>query len=127
MTVQADKKFKTPTEKLNFSEFFNLYFKPTLDNYSFKSYEQFMGELSKRNSDMSHHLQMGISALMKEFAHFERIAIAHPDMKAECEEEMHKQLAIHVIHLEYWANSLKANREQKEADLLSSKLPQTRA
>lgn len=127
MTLQADAKMKTPTEKLTFSEFFTLYFKPTLDNYGFSTYEKFMGDLSKRNSDMSHSIQIGISALMKEFIHFEKIAITHPDMKSECEAEMHKQLAIHVIQLEYWANNLQKKPEQKGPDLLSSKLPHKRS
>ncbi|MDE1869925.1 MAG: hypothetical protein KGH71_02980 [Candidatus Micrarchaeota archaeon] len=126
MATHADSRIKTPTEKLTFSEFFTLYFKPTIDNYGFPSYEKFMGDLSKRNSDMSHSIQIGISSLMKEFIRFEKTAIAQPEKKAYCEEEMHKQLAIHVIHLEYWANALRQEQEQKEANLLSSKLPQTR-
>ena len=96
----------TKTEMATLEDFFDLHFKPALEKYGIKTYEQAFGKIGKRNADMGHSIQIGINATRREFIRLESIAATHPSYAKECEERMLKFLAAQLMNFEAWLSDI---------------------
>ncbi|MDE1846195.1 MAG: hypothetical protein KGH53_02870 [Candidatus Micrarchaeota archaeon] len=113
MPVDSKIKIKTMSETQTFTSFFNAKFGEMLLRYNFPSYETFMSELSKRNPEIAHAVQIGVIGLKNEYVAIEKETEGNP---ASGRIWRKSQLwEAQSILIETWAKYLGKIKEDEEA------------